>query len=302
MNLVIVGSAAGAIHQCIPQRKKLLDVDIIADYDSAVKYATRWGIKSEQETENGVILFTDKFPVEVELIEKREHTKRLLTTMKNSGVDEFATPEWLLFMKESHKYKKDSPHFFKTLRDIHYMRNTGVKLPKGSEDLLIERERLTYTNKLPKLDVKTGDFFKQEDGFYVYEHDDIHKIVALDTTPAYTKYMQEGKQVLTSRDKFFSVPERVRLLGGVEEAMVLTAERSLIPNNFIPDPDKMFIYALSKVCSSITGGYFREYCYDNWFKIVDIYNKECKGKWVANLQRAIDNNEIRLYNSQTSIY
>lgn len=305
MELVVIGSLAGRYHGCIPKRNKLLDVDIISDYDSALKFAFQIGEVNEMvHTEAGMILHTAELPIEVELIEKREHSLRLFNAIRSDMTEDeiYAPPQWLRFMKESHKYKKNSPHFFKTLYDIHHMRRNGVSLPLGSGILLKEREELTYTNKLPKLNVKKGDFFKSEESYNIYEHDDIHVAVALDGKPAYTNYMQEGAQVMTSKDKFFSQPERVRLLGGVEEAMVLTAERSLIPHNFEPNPDKMFEFSLSKVCTSITGGWFREYCYDNWFNIMNIYKKECQGKWVAKLQRAIDNNEIALYNSKTSIY
>lgn len=304
MNLIVVGSAAGLVNKCIIRKNKLLDYDIIADADSAAIFAKAVGkVIKWESTENGVIIHTDNIPIEVELIEKREHTKKLFDAMKEDMMvgQIYATPEWLLFLKESHKFRKNSPHFFKTLQDIHYMRNNGVQLPKGSEALLKEREGLTYTNKLPKLNVKKDEFFKEE-VYNLVVHDDLHLSVALDGVPAYTHFLKDGSEVLTCKDKFWSVSERIRLLSGVEEALVLTIERSLLPNDFKPNPDKMFVYALSKVCSSITGGYFRTYCYDNWYKIIDIYNKECKGVWVDKVKKSIDNGEVRPYNSESSIY
>lgn len=304
MNIIVIGSLAGRYHRCIPKRNKLLDIDIISDFESAEKFAFEMGeILDVVHTDAGIIIHTDKMPIEAELIEKRDHTNRLFNAIRSDMTEDeiYAPKEWLYFLKASHKYRKDSPHFFKTLKDIHYMRNMGIKMPTGSEGLLKEREELTYTNSLPKLNVSKGDFFKEIESYNIFDHDSLHKALALEGTPAYTKYMKDGSEVLTCKDKFFSVDQRVRLLGGLEEALVLTAERSLIPNDFKPNPDEMFIYALQKVCTSITGGYFREFCYDHWFNIVNLYREECSG-WVERLQHSLDNGEVMKYNPTSSIY
>ena len=60
-------------------------------------------------------------------------------------------------MKYSHRFKKDSPHFLKTLRDTQELEKTaGDELVEVWQDLewqamLQRREQSTYTNNLPKL-------------------------------------------------------------------------------------------------------------------------------------------------------
>lgn len=83
--------------------------------------------------------------------------------------------------------------------------------------------------------------------------------------------MVDGQQVMTSKEKFMSLPEHIKLLGVYEETCVLALERSQIPNEFNLDPKKSFMMALEKVCTSITSGWFREYAYNNYKKVIALY-------------------------------
>lgn len=205
--------------------------------------------------------------------------------------------EVLLFLKLSHRYRRNSPHFLKTMRDIQFLRANGAMKDYGSEleELMPLREAETYTYKHPKLDVSKDAFFNGDGVPYVYDHDSIHLAVAMTestrrcagpsvvgksvsysetyTIPAYTFYMADGAAVMTSKKKFFDMPESIRLLGVYEESCVLALERSQIP---FPEasPRKSFEYALMKVCTSITSGWFREFAWENYDKVLDIYKKE----------------------------
>jgi hypothetical protein len=212
-----------------------------------------------------------------------------------------AVNEDLLLIKQSHRYKKNSPHFLKTMGDIHFLRE---KIGSGDVKywltqnpanlaLLKLRESESYTYKHPKLNVSSKDFFNGDGVNYVYDHDSIHLAVALSVerdwlyeqmggnwgkpTPAYTYYMKDGSEVMTSKEKFMSVPEQVRLYGVYEEACVLALERSQIPHGLGkeggPSARWSFEMALMKVCTSITSGWFREYAWENYQKVLDLYNE-----------------------------
>lgn len=202
-----------------------------------------------------------------------------------------APPHVLLALKLSHRYRRNSPHFLKTMRDIQFLRAQGVELGTELEEWLPKREAATYTYAHPKLDVSKEAFFDGDGVDYVYDHDDLHKILAVDGAPAYTKYMAEGSQVLTSKAKFFAVDHRVRVLGGLEEALVLACERSQIPFPEV-NPDQSFTYALMKVCTSITSGYFREFCWEHYDEIVEEYNKNGGSQYATRIREAIQNGEI----------
>jgi hypothetical protein len=197
----------------------------------------------------------------------------------------------LFMLKMSHRYKRNSPHFLKTMSDIRYLRekNSGLQnmmndfskwLPED-QDWFKRREAETYTYAHPKLDVTSKDFFNGDGVQYVYDHDSIHLAVALidkrDPRPAYTFYMKDGSEVMTSKEKFFACPEVTRIYGVYEESCVLALERSQIPHGLGkeggPSARWSFEMALMKVCTSITSGWFREYAWENYQKVLDLYNE-----------------------------
>lgn len=188
----------------------------------------------------------------------------------NNG--DFVAPiDVLYLLKMSHRYKKNSPHFFKTMNDIHFMRSLGAKIPPELEEVFKLREKETYNYSHPNLDVKSKDFFKGDEVPYVYDHDTIHEAVAVLGVPAYKSYMKDDSEVMTSKEKFFEQENHIRLLGVYEESCVLALERSQIPFNFEVPARQSFVMALSKVCTSITSGWFREYAYENFHVVMKFY-------------------------------
>lgn len=202
----------------------------------------------------------------------------------------------LLLIKLSHRYKRNSPHFLKTMSDIKFLRskvyNEGKRWLLEYKELLQLREAESYDYAHPKLNVTSKEFFNGDGVNYVYDHDSIHLAVALhwewdqpenqdnyDThpRPAYTYYMKDGSEVMTSKEKFMSVDEETRLAGVYEESCVLALERSQIPHGLGkeggPTARWSFEMALMKVCTSITSGWFREYAWENYQKVLDLYNE-----------------------------
>lgn len=176
----------------------------------------------------------------------------------------------LLFtLKSSHKYLKNSPHFWKTAHDYHAMKKAGAKIRDKS--FLKAREKETYWYKHPSLKQSKEDFFKDDNIQYVYDHDSIHKVVAIFDKPAYLYYDVEGQEVESSKEKFFNQKLEIRLAGVIEEAAVLAIERSLVPHPGVKTPKEAWLFALSKVCSSITSGWFREFAYEHLPVIVKLY-------------------------------
>lgn len=197
-------------------------------------------------------------------------------------VAHYASKESCLALKLSHRYLKDSPHFLKTMRDIQKLRELDVQLSYWHHTWLPHRERETYVYAHPRLDVTKEDFFKGDGVNYVYDHDTIHLTQAItpdgqgSKVPAYTFYMKENSQVMTSKELFFKVPNVIRLRGVYEETCVLALERSQIPHGLGkeggPSARWSFEMALMKVCTSITSGWFREYAWENYDKVLAMYN------------------------------
>jgi hypothetical protein len=178
----------------------------------------------------------------------------------------------LLFtLKSSHKFLKNSPHFWKNLVDYHLMKKVGAKIKPEYKDFLKLREKETYNYSHPKLSQNKMEFFSDDNIKYVYDHDTIHESVARFDKPAYLFYKKDGAEVQCDKNKFFEGSRDIRLAGVIEEAAVLAIERSLVPFPEGNDPKNAWKFALSKVCTSITSGWFREFAYENALEILKLY-------------------------------
>jgi hypothetical protein len=203
----------------------------------------------------------------------------------------FLDLDWLYLLKMSHRFKKNSPHFLKTMHDIHFLRSFGAKIP----DQVLYKKRVEETlTKHPNLNQSKKDFFDTPGITYVYDHDDIHKAVAIGTRPAYTYYLRPGSEVFCDKKLFNATTEEIRLNGVLEEALVLALERSQIPFDYRVDKNKSFNTALTKVCTSITSGWFRTYAWENWFVIQARY-QELDFDYVEKFKQCLQENKVRLH-------
>lgn len=251
--------------------KEWLIQSIIHAHDELVELVERTGNKGHVKMVAGA-------HIEFDIAQPGDSTDLLIQYCKanpqslflNNG-DFVAPVDVLYLLKMSHRYKKNSPHFFKTMNDIHFMRSLGAKIPPELEEVFKLREKETYNYSHPNLDVKSKDFFKGDEVPYVYDHDSLHEAVAVLGVPAYKSYMKDDSEVMTSKEKFFAQENHIRLLGVYEESCVLALERSQIPFNFEVPARQSFVMALSKVCTSITSGWFREYAYENFHVVMKFY-------------------------------
>lgn len=174
---------------------------------------------------------------------------------------------WLYTIKMSHRYLKNSPHFRKTMDDVHAMRKAGAQI--ADEEWLAAREAETYSYATPKLDVSKEHFFAEGARQFPHDHDSVHWAVkTLGEKPAYLHYKADDKEVWCDKEKWDACAESTKQAGVIEECYVLAIERCLVPHPGKVTPETAFLLALEKVCTSITSGYFREYAWDNYDKIV----------------------------------
>lgn len=176
----------------------------------------------------------------------------------------YVSPEFVLMLKMSHRFRHNSAHFHKTRKDILSLRARGITLNDELQHIMEERQNLTL-KKHPKLNVDKESFFT-DDVPYKYDHDTIHEAIKIFEKPAYQFYIADGEQVQCSKEKWDMQLDCIKLAGVIEEASVLALERSIIP--FDTDPQKAFEMALEKVCTSITSGWFREYAWENYGRVL----------------------------------
>lgn len=184
----------------------------------------------------------------------------------------FRPLDLLYFLKMSHRYLKNSPHFRKTMRYIQKFRACGAELQHL--DLFKRREAETYSYPHPKLNQKSSKFFDPNQGIkYIYDHDSIHIALArCPGKPAYTFFKDDQAEVKVSRQKFEALDEEVRLNSVLEECYVLAIERSQVPFPGVLTPRQSFLKALEKVCTSISSGWWREYAWEHYDAAVARYD------------------------------
>lgn len=300
MKPIIIGS--GALNRHLEQPIRTTDLDLIClNRFSAEQYIQ----KHLSSAEFVSIKKSDKFNTEtIVYYNYGKHveitypltsictTAQMFTKLKHElkeDSDFFVPSLNLLYtLKLSHRFVKDSPHFFKTRNHCRYFEKLGAQLVCQSwyDDRIVE----TYNYESYSLKMKASDFFNSNFD-YIYDHDSIHEAVKLLDAPAYTKYMSDGEEVMCSVEKFYAQPFAIRIAGVLEESYVLALERSQIPFNFEPDPKKSFLIALEKVCTSITSGWFRDFAWTNYFVIAEMYNPD----YVEKFKTALESGKIKPY-------
>lgn len=272
MRVLVVGSSA------VNLGRAPADIDIVSSYDDAVAYMKQhffkinslYPISADRLVCRGSSIAGAPTIMEAEIAWPGSTGAMLLDILDVRG-EQMATYNTVYALKMSHRYLKNSPHFLKTMADIHYLRGRGCAIPYSLRDWYKQREKETYDYSHPVLNQSKASFF---DGTvpYIYDHDSIHRAVAIAGDPAYTKYGIKGEEVLSSREAFFDAPELVRLQGVVEEAYVLALERSIIPHPGVLTHEAAFLLALEKVCTSITSGWFREFAWENYYTAAKMYD------------------------------
>ena len=280
--MLVVGSQAlkKTGEEYLSSAKRQWDWDFICTYDEYLSFKQKLGKVLSYPTNRGkvMILRTKDQNYEFEIAWENSTAAELLQLVNSnpSLVEEkegmlWAKPNLIFALKKSHRYLKDSPHFIKTMLDYKHMLSKGCQIPDVLSDWYQKRVKDTYWYNHPNLDVSKKDFFKGDGVPYIVIHDDIHESVKRFDKPAYLYYMKDGAEVKSDKNKFLNCSREIRLAGVVEEAAVLAIERSLLPIPGGWSPKQAWSFALMKVCTSITSGWFREFAYDNYFEILSLY-------------------------------
>lgn len=302
--MILIGSRALNLRCPKLLSRKPLDFDFVCtrqEYEAwHDKNISKINPTKIYEQDNKIIIEADT-PCEFEIIGTKKSSELLDKHVREdkqtieTAFGLVPSLDMLFTIKSSHKYLKNSPHFWKTCYDYHSMKACGAKIRNEWKDFYKLREKETYAlQKHPKLNVNKSDFFKDDNIQYVYDHDDIHKAVALFERPAYTYYMKDGSEVMSDKHKFFALDENIRLAGICEEACTLALERSLVPFKGMLTTDQAFYFALSKVATSITSGWFRDYSFDNVFNAIDMYKKSYIS-YYDNFKKELNNGKIKKY-------
>lgn len=273
-----------------------VDLDLIADYDTAVLYLKERDFRNIYPINQGKTLVgkEGRDIIEISLAWPGSTNEELLKYFDYHG-RVFATLDDLYALKMSHRYLKDSPHFYKTMKHIHLLRSAGARIPDALQDWFKRREKETYDYSLPKLNQSKENFFSGDGVEYVYDHDSLHEAVAFGAHPIYKMYQEPGSEVAVNRLLWeHSVPHQLKIRAVAEECAVLALERSLVPFPGAKTPLEAFKLALMKVCTSITSGWFREFAWENHDEVLSlVLNNEYD--YVAKFEEGLKKGIVKPY-------
>lgn len=298
---LLIGSRALKYHGASfinNEANRTWDWDWIADYNGYNDFVN--SIKNKRLNfidSNKIAVFTKEDIHEFELAFKDSYLIELLNIAKNnssvatlheSGEYYIANPNLVFALKKSHRFLKDSPHFLKTMLDYNHLKDIGCSVPDVLKNWYKVREKETYNYNHPKLkNVTKADFFKDDMVPYKYDHDSIHWAIKQLDQPAYNYFKENTSEVECAKELFDKCTDEIKLYSVLEEAYVLALERSQIPNNFTIEPCVSFNIALMKVCTSITSGWWREFAYNNYYKVKSIYSDNYVERFKAAINAGI---------------
>jgi len=293
--MLIVGSKALKYHYPNFPRK-VNDIDIIgfeSDVDTLILLLNPSLVKKFKHTVlfkniTNKTEFFDTDNVEILLADNSESFKRYLEIDKGKT---FASKKTLFSLKKSHinfaiKFKKHI-HDYCFLYD-----ELG-----GIDDLsditklnYLETEKRVGKIKTPSLNVTVDEFFKQSEEFVKpqFAHDDLHKIMAYYDKPLYEKMQDDKSMARCNLDKWvvFSYEDKCKCV--LEEAYVIALERKIIPMLFSKGKfytsEEAFDWALTRICTNLCSGWFREFATNNYFIIKLICNKNYVEKFLENYE------------------
>lgn len=297
--IIMLGSRA--LNYRIPGfRENPVDYDVLLPASEIMSFLSRWKriIKcvpvSDYKYHAIVIEDNKKVHIELEILNNRVSSVHLYNYVLEDNdtdvIDDILYPSlnFLFMLKLSHRYLKNSIHFEKTRSDILKMREYGATLTDKLKVILKIREQDTYNNKKFILKTTKNNFFV-DNVPYIYDHDTIHVAVARGNRPAYMEFQEPNEEVMCSRVMFNQLPLEIRLNAVIEETCVLALERAIIPHN--TDPFKAYKIALKAICTTTTSGWFREFAWENYQQVLDMYSED----FVTKFNTALKNGDIAPY-------
>lgn len=255
--------------------KMLLEPEVVISYTHTVVLKN---IKNKTD-------LYDAKNVEVLLADNSECLKMYLDYDKDKI---YASKEVLFSLKKSHihfpiKFTKHI-HDYCFLNDQLYGED---KIPHITELSYKETENRFGKLKTPSLNKSVDDFFGQSKNYVKYHfiHDEIHKVMAHYDRPLYEKLIVEKTFALCEKKLWTILPYEDKCKCVLEEAYVIALERKIIPMLFDRGvgftSDEAFDWALTRICTNLTSGWFREFATKNYFIIKRLYNKQYVEKFLT---------------------
>lgn len=273
--MLIIGSTASKLRE--PE-----DLDVIASPEETSK------LIGETPVDRFYSIIKDGRRLDIFVAYPNSAGERYLIYCNATTSEVVATLDVMLSIKNSHKYiyrgkyRKSFKHLmdYSILLKIASLSPELIDLSKawGEEFILTFNEGELKRLHLPKLKGKDSTVFFTDKVKYYYEHDSIHELMAHYDQPMYLR-TKIDETVECHKDLFEKLSHEDKIKQVLEECYVIALERCLIPlikgDTNIPAFTHLdaFKYALVRVSTNLTGGWFRKFAADNFSEIFLSYDK-----------------------------
>lgn len=210
---------------------------------------------------------------------------------------QIAPPEVLMAVKKSH-LSAPLKNWDKHIIDYHFLKNKGVSV-YGQFDWNVYTPRLYETSerwstKAAKLDMTNEEFFDKSEPKVkrYFVHDDIHQAIAYYQKPLFTNMKKDQSKAACDVHLFQALSPLDKIRAVREEAFSIALERRVIPAIMDSKPfdqTEALKYALFRICTTLTGGWFRGFTQENYPEILDV-----DVDYVAKFRQAYAAGTIRL--------
>lgn len=296
--MLIIGSSA--LKRILPDSREPADIDLIVPFDKVNEVAAHYGeIKTRNEYFVTVKTETGK---NVEMFVATPGNAMWMYLERYNAFDKtvYMDAAGLYSLKKSHVHIPLK--FSKHIRDyclLHKLVNGKDIMPEITKQNNTDiKKRLDRKYNSPSLKKSVKDFFGQSEGLVPswFVHDDIHRVMAhYDNKPLYERMQTDLTQAWCKEELWdkFSFEDKCKCV--LEEAYVIALERRIIPVLFggakeFVSPLAALNFSMMRICTTLTGGFFRQFATDNFVEIIDEYADK---NYVKKFLKAVDLGQIK---------
>ncbi len=288
--MLLVGSQAAYFH--------FLDFRVPKDWDvfCTISELSKWVLKNKENI-NSYFLDVNKskffattktkrkfeFSIYNNVFNENEKSSAQLFCEARSNqlhvLDDFyvASPQTLLFLKTTHITYPI--HWDKNIEDYHFLKSNVDLANCENKEMIGYMVRKYETDKKFKnkksknksLKMSNDDFFlksKSVERFYL--HDDLHVATSYYSEPLYSSLKYDKTKAFIDKELFDKLQHIDKIRTVREECYAIALERKIIPGwqkHVDIDSTEAFNYALKRVCTTLTSGWFRWFAIENWPEI-----------------------------------
>ena len=182
-----------------------------------------------------------------------------LTAILDPNTQRYATVDELYTIKHSHAYwELKNGSWGKHIADLLKLQEAGGTLIPEWHDVLYRVWERRHGKKMVDLTQEADEFFTDAVK-RIYDHDSIHRSIALRGKPIYEDCLKDGKTVQIDMDKVWAMPHERIMQMFREEIYVTALERKVIPSGYKYSPGAAYQWALRRTITSLTKGKSAQY-------------------------------------------